>query len=381
MIESFGAHPLAHKHGADPTVPPDPSLRKPVTIIGGFLGSGKTTLLNHMLTGERELRKELIIREYGALPIDHELIEDESAHILLVSGGCLFADPQTTLYWVLENLYARADTLGGGHLSWLDVDFDYLLLETSGLDIPEYLAGLFFLGRVREHYRLDSYIVVVDAEYGELCLDEYRRASEQVAFADILLVNKVDLVDEGTLHSLERRLRRINALARIYRTEYTQLDLDKLMNVRLFNAPPSADLLATISGGAPNAPDTEEDSMDPFQSVTLSEARPLDKEKDSMDPFQSVTLSGARPLDKEKVNAWIEELFEQRGRKILGSKGFLNFAGYDHRFVFQGVRMTFHSRTDRLWEPDEERKSTIVLIGEGLDDAAELQCSFSECVA
>ena len=202
-----------------------------------------------------------------------------------------------------------------------------------------------------------------------------------MAFADILLVNKVDLVDEGTLHSLERRLRRINALARIYRTEYTQLDLDKLMNVRLFNAPPSADLLATISGGAPNAPDTEEDSMDPFQSVTLSEARPLDKEKDSMDPFQSVTLSGARPLDKEKVNAWIEELFEQRGRKILGSKGFLNFAGYDHRFVFQGVRMTFHSRTDRLWEPDEERKSTIVLIGEGLDDAAELQCSFSECVA
>lgn len=100
-----------------------------------------------------------------------------------------------------------------------------------------------------------------------------------------------------------------------------------------------------------------------------------------MDAFQSVVLSEKRPLDKEKVNVWINELFAQRGRKILRSKGFLNFAGYDHRFVFQGVRMTFHSKADRLWKPDEERSSTIVLIGEGLDDAAELQRLFSQCIA
>ena len=360
MIESFGAHPLAHKHGPDPTTPPDPSLRKPVTIIGGFLGSGKTTLLNYLLAQERTLHKELIIREYGALPIDHELIEDESAEIVLVSGGCLFMDPQTTLYWALANLYSRADYTGGGNLTWQDVDFDYVLLETSGLDMPEYLAGLFFLDRLRDHYRLDSYIVVVDAEYGELCLDEYRRASEQVAFADILLINKVDLVDQDTIRRLEERLRRINVLARIYHTEYTQIDLDKLLNVRLFNAPPSAELVAAMPSETRGANGKEEGTMDPFQSVTLTETR---------------------PLDREKVNAWIEELFAQRGLKILRSKGFLNFAGYDHRFVFQGVRMTFHSRTDRLWKPDEERKSTIVLIGEGLDDTADLQCSFSECVA
>ena len=100
-----------------------------------------------------------------------------------------------------------------------------------------------------------------------------------------------------------------------------------------------------------------------------------------MDAFQSVVLSEKRPLDKDKVNVWINELFAQRGRKILRSKGFLNFAGYDHRFVFQGVRMTFHSKADRLWKPDEKRSNTIVLIGEGLDDAVELQRSFSECIA
>lgn len=361
MTESFGAHPLAHKHGDDPAKPPDPSLRKPVTIIGGFLGTGKTTLLNHILTHERDLRKEIIIREYGSLPIDHELIEDETADIVWVSGGCLFADPQTTLYWALENLYSRADYTGGGNLTWQDVDFDYVLLETSGLDMPEYLAGLFFLDRLRDHYRLDSYIVVVDAEYGELCLDEYRRACEQVAFADILLINKIDLADREPIRRLERRLRRINALAQIHRTEYTRIDLDRILDVRLFNAPPDVAHVAEATAGS-------------HPGANLHEG-------DAMDAFQSVVLSEKRPLDKEKVNVWINELFAQRGRKILRSKGFLNFAGYDHRFVFQGVRMTFHSKADRLWKPDEERTSTIVLIGEGLDDAAELQRSFSQCIA
>ena len=359
MTESFGAHPLAHIHGEDPTKPPDASLRKPMTIIGGFLGAGKTTLLNYLLAQERILRKELIIREYGSLTVDDQLIEDETAHIVWVSGGCLFMDAQTSLYWALENLYSRCDKRGGRDFSWQDVDFDYVLLETSGLDMPEYLATLFFLERLRDHYRLDSYIVVVDAEYGELNLDEYRRACEQVAFADILLINKVDLVDAKTICRLERRPRRINALARIYRTEYTQIDLDRILNVGLFDAPPSQNDLSIVLDREPAARDEEE----------------------NVDPFTSVVLTETRPLDKDKVNAWIKDLFQQHGQRILRSKGFLCFTGYDHRFVFQGVRKTFHSKADRLWKPDEERKSSIVLIGEGLDNAEELQRSFSECVA
>ena len=360
MFESFGAHPLAHKHGEDPTKPPDPNLRKPVTIIGGFLGTGKTTLLNHILHHERALRKEIIIREYGSLPIDHELVEDETAEIVWVSGGCLFMDPQTALYWALENLYGRCDKTGGNNFSWQDVDFDYVLLETSGLDMPEYLATLFYLDRLRDHYELDSYIVVVDAEYGELSLDEYRRACEQVAFADVLLINKIDLADDETIGRLERRLQRINALARIYRTEYTQIDLEKILKVRAFAAPPSGNHLPRSSSQGPAAHQGEEDRMDPFQSVVLSETR---------------------PLDKDKVNAWINDLLSRRGHMILRSKGFLSFAGYDQRYVFQGVRKTFHSKADRPWKPDEQRASTIVLIGEGLDDAKELQQAFSQCVA
>jgi G3E family GTPase len=360
LLESFGAFSHVHQLDDDPTKPPHPSGRKPVTIIGGFLGAGKTTLLNRILIEERELRKEIIIREYGSIAIDHELIEEDLANIVLVAGGCLFTDPQTILYWTLENLYSRCDKHGTGNFTWQDVDFDYLVLETSGLDMPEYLAGLFFLNQLRDHYRLDSYIVVVDAEYGELNLDEYRRTCEQIAFADILLINKIDLADEETLRRLERRLRRINALARIYRTEFTGIGLDKILDVDLFDAPLKGAGLDSISGGRAIAGPSEEDGMDPFQSVVLSETR---------------------PMDKDKVNVWIHNLFSSRGHTILRSKGFLNFAGYDHRFVFQGVRRTFHSKADRLWKPDEERKSTIVLIGEGLDDAEELQRSFSECIS
>lgn len=350
----------AHLHAVDLTKPPDPSLRKPVTIIGGFLGSGKTTLLNHILSQQNHKRMEVIIREFGAVAVDHELVLDKTVKINLVSGGCLFADPQHRLFWMLEGLYSRCDKLGTQHFSYQDVDFDHVLLETSGLDMPEYLAGMFFLERLRDHFQLDSFIVVVDAEYGELNMDEYYRACEQVAFADILLINKTDLSDEEKIRSLERRLGRINPLAKMYRTQYTEIELEKILDVRYFEG----------MDGVVGAP----------EALRRAQA-PGNNGREKLDPFQSVVLSENRPMDKDKVNAWIKELLTERGHKILRSKGFLNFAGSDHRYVFQGVRKTFHSKADRLWEPGEERKSVIVLIGEGLDDGPELQAAFSACIA
>ncbi|MDY7041507.1 MAG: GTP-binding protein [Chloroflexota bacterium] len=357
MVE--GALVLTHAHHVteERSIPPDPSLRKPVTIIGGFLGAGKTTLLNYILTEQQNIRQqnirmEVIIREYGAVGVDDKLLVGKTVNVELMSGGCIFADPQLKLYWTLEDLYHRCDKLGTDNFSWEDVDFDYLLMETSGLDMPEYLVNMFFLDRLRDHYRLDSYITVVDAEYGELTLDEYELACEQIALADIILLNKIDLADEEKVSSLERRLRRINALARIHRTEYTRVSLDSILGVGLFEAAIKPEIRKVGHNG-----------------------------EEKVDKIKSIVLSEKRPMDKTKVNAWIKDLFVSRGHKILRSKGFLNFAGSDHRFVFQGVRKTFHSTADRLWEPDEERESVIVLIGEELDDAEELQRSFSACVA
>jgi G3E family GTPase len=359
LVEGALALTAVSQIAQDPTKPPDTGLRKPVTIIGGFLGAGKTTLLNHILTDHRNGGMEVIIREYGAVGVDDKLVQSQTVNVQLVSGGCLCCDAQTKLFWALEGLYSRCDKQGIGNFSWQDVDFDYLLMETSGLDTPESLASMFFLERLRDHYRLDSYVVLVDAEYGELNLDEYELACEQIALADIILVNKVDLADGEKVDRLEQRLRRINSLARIYRTEYACIDLDKILNVRSFNAAPEPVRLLDSPERFGGSGDDGEEKVDGIQSVVLSEKR---------------------PMDKDKVNVWIKDLFTSRGDKILRSKGFLNFAGSDHRFVFQGVRKTFHSKADRLWEPDEERTSYIVLIGEGLDDAEGLQKSFSACV-
>jgi len=347
-------------HAGTAGAPPHPSLRKPVTIIGGFLGAGKTTLLNHVVNHRRGMRMEVIIREYGAVGVDDRLVEDRTTHVHLVSGASLHNDPQLHTFWAMENLYSRCDRLGTGSFTWQDVDFDYLLMETSGLDKPEWLVTLFFLDQLRDHYRLDGYVVLVDAEYGELNLDEYPVTREQVALTDVILINKVDLVDEGKLSSLERRLRAINSVAAIHRTEYAQVELGGVLNSGRFEYVPRISDLGDIFGAADKRRAREEVSVDGIKTVVLSEKR---------------------PMNREKVNEWIKELLVSRGYKILRSKGFLDFEGSDCRFVFQGVRKTFHSKADRPWEPGEERGSVIVLIGEGLEDEKELQEAFSGCVA
>jgi G3E family GTPase len=338
--------------------PPRPELRKPVTVIGGFLGAGKTTLLNHIVNNRANARIEVIIREYGTVGVDDKLVEDKQVRVHLVSGASLDHDPQLKLFWALEHYYSRCDRTGLGTFSWQDVDFDLVLMENSGLDMPEWLVTMFFLERLRDHYRLDGYVVVVDAEYGDVTLDQYKVAREQVAFADIIILNKIDLASEDQLQGLERRLHRINSVAQLIRAQYARVDPTLIVNTSRFEYVPKRSALLGLIGRS-NGREGEA----------------------GVDAIRTVVLSEARPLDKEKVNEWIRGLLMQRGNQILRSKGFLDFAGSEYRFVFQGVRKTFHSRADRLWEAGEERGSVLVLIGEGLEDGEDLQAAFSACVA
>lgn len=342
-----------HTHACceDPTIPPARHLRKPVTLVTGFLGAGKTTLINHLLALRRPAERiEVVLREFGEISIDQELIEHESVNVQVFAGNSIFIDPQTKLLWDLERLYSRCDHLGTSQFSWQDVDFDRILLEASGLDIPEYLVSLFYIERIRGHFRLDAVIAVVDAQFGELNLDEYRKAREQICLADILLLNKIDLATPEQVARLERRLNRLNPLAKPYHTQFCQAGREVLVDVDLFDGVPGFDLLPEAAQRHTHGHSNEEEPLDDFQSIVLTESR---------------------PLDKEKVNAWISELITKSGKKILRGKGVLWFAGYDHRFVFQCVRTAFHSKADRLWKPDEERKTTIVFIGEDIAQEAE----------
>lgn len=308
----------------------------PVNVIGGFLGAGKTTLLNYVLEQPALGRTDVLIREYGAVPIDDRLVKNVSGKLHVFPGVSVHDDPQLVLHDYLHELVISPDRPG----------FDRLLLETSGIDSPEGLVQLFLVGYMPYHYRLGSYIAVVDAQYGLLNMDEYDVAVRQIAFADAVVVNKIDLADEETVRRLERRIGSINAMARIYRASYGRAPLENILEIPLY--PQLRDLTAKERAGA-------------------------------VDAIQSIVLVERRPMNKERVNAWITRLFEQDGTKILRSKGFFCFAGEDWRYEFQGVRKSFHSKAEQLWGADEERKSTVVLIGEKLPDEKLLQASFSAC--
>ena len=314
----------------------------PVTIVGGFLGAGKTTTINYILSNFTGKEVDVLVREYGAVAIDDKLIDLKKENIHVFTRGSIHQDPQLLLYDYLHHLHHEKAEAG----------FEHLIMEASGLDIPEYLIQLFFLGHLPYQYRLGSYIALVDAEYGHLNLDEFRVAREQVAYADVILINKVDLADENTIESLRERLGRINSMTRIYPTTYGQVDIDKVLDISLYE-----------------------------QLKNLKQVSYAGKDENIMDDIRTVVLTENRPMDKKKVNKWIQNLFDTRGLNILRSKGFFYFADDDYRYEFQAVRKTFSSKADHIWQEDEERKSVVVLIGRELTDAEELQESFSSCVA
>lgn len=335
-------HTHHHDHDHHGHVEGSPGPRIPVTVIGGFLGSGKTTLVNHILANtSKDRRVDVLVREYGSVSIDDMLIHLDKEKIHVLPGISMHHDPQLILYGFLDGLYEKSEGSA----------FDHLLMETSGLDRPDELMQLFFLGNMRTQYQLSSYITVVSAEYGDLDLDEYPVALEQVAHADVILLNKIDLVSPETVSALEKRLRRINGIARIIPTTYGMVDLERVMAFQLY---------------------------DQLKGLRAS---PMEGVKTGMEKIRTVVLNEKRPMDKEKVNAWIQDLFMNQGMKLLRSKGFLNFEGDEYRYEFQAVRKSFHSKADRLWETEEDRKSVIVLIGEGIENAKELQESFSRCAA
>ncbi|WP_185741166.1 GTP-binding protein [Clostridium sp. KNHs216] len=306
-------------------------------IIGGFLGAGKTTLLNYLLANLKDSGTDVLVREYGAVSINDQILNIGAENIHFFHGVSLHEDPQIVLYEYLQKLYVEERRM----------PFNRLVMEASSLDSPERLMQLFFLGHMRHQYLLGSYITVVDAESGMRNLNEYRAAAEQIAYADVIVLNKIDLVDEETIGRLEKRIQILNPMAKTFRAQYGRVELSGVLNLGLY------DQLKELK-----------------QTGTVS----------SMDRIQATVLTEIRPMNKQKTNKWITDLFKNNGTKILRSKGFFCFEDDDYRYEFQAVRKTFHSKADRIWKDGDERKNIVALIGEKLPDRLELQNSFSACV-
>jgi len=328
------AHSHKHKHRHKKS-----DGKIPVAVIGGFLGAGKTTLVNHILSSISDAPVDVLVREYGEISIDDMLIHLPKRRLHVFPGVSMHFDRQIMLYGYMDQLYEEKSE-----------KIDQLIMEASGLDEPEYMLKLFLLGNIRKQYQLASYITIVDAEYAHLNLDEYPIVQEQIAYADIILLNKTDLVESSEVDRVKRRLRGINGIADIYETSYCQIDPEDTLEVNGFE-----------------------------QITRIADEKKEGKEEPSMDPIKTVVLSATKPMNKGKVNQWLETVFQDQDMKLLRSKGFFCFAGSDYKFEFQGVRTSFHSKAEELWQEGEERKSTVVLIGENLNET-KLKAGFEACV-
>ena len=316
----------------------------PVTVLTGYLGAGKTTLLNRILTENHGKRYAVIVNEFGEIGIDNDLVVDTDEEVFEMNNGCICCTVRGDLIRILVGLMKRKEK------------FDAIIIETTGLADPSPVVQTFFVDEdVKEKTRLDSITTVVDAKHIAHRLKESNEAVEQIAFADQILLNKVDLVTAEELTKVEKTIRSLNPLAPIHRTERCSIDLDKVLSRNAFDLAHALEL-------KPHLLDGEEH----------------DHEHES--GIGSVSLSSALPLDGDKVTAWLRNLLTERGLNILRTKGILDVKNRDERLVFQAVHMVMEGDFQSAWKPDEKRYSRIVFIGRDLDEA-ELQRGFSACVA
>ena len=326
----------------------------PVTVLTGFLGSGKTTLLNHILTStEHKMKFAVIENEFGDVGIDENiLVESSEESVIEVMNGCICCTVRGDLTQVLDDLYDRIR------------DFDGVLIETTGLADPAPVAQTFFIDEgVADRYKLDGIITVVDAKHIIPHLDDEKpddvenEAVEQLAFADRIMLNKIDLVSEDEIKDVETRIKSINAFAPIYHTENSIIDPSNLINIGAF------DLEKTLE-------------MDPEFLDTDAE-----HEHDQRVTSTSSKFNGS--LNVNKLDHWISQLLRDSGENIFRYKGVLSVKGMDEKFVFQGVHMLFSgafSEDIAPWRKGEKRECRFVFIGKDLDHKA-LEQGFLDCKA
>ncbi len=313
----------------------------PVTVLTGYLGAGKTTLLNRILTEDHGKKYAVIINEFGEVGIDNELIVNADEEIFEMNNGCICCTVRGDLIRIIGGLMKRSDKLDG------------MIIETTGLADPAPVAQTFFTDDdVRAKTKLDAIVTVVDAKFFQDRLKDSHEAEEQVAFADVILLNKTDLVSAEELKIVEAKIREINKYAKIFHTQNSQIALDQILDRGAFD----------------------------LQRILEVEPHFLHDhhhhEHDNEITSISVTIDG--PVNPERFRMWISAVLREKGQDILRSKGVLAVDGDDRRLVFQGVHMLMDSNFGQPWREADKRASKLVFIGRKLDEAA-LRRGFAAC--
>ena len=346
----------------------------PVTVLTGYLGSGKTTLLNRILSEDHGKRYAVIVNEFGEIGIDNDLIVESDEEIYEMNNGCVCCTVRGDLIRVVEGLMRRPGR------------FDAIVVETTGLADPAPVAQTFFMDEdVRSKTKLDAVVALVDAKHLPLRLKDSSEAEDQIAFADVVVLNKTDLVTDEELRDVEAAVRAINPSARIHRTQRSGVPLAEVLDRGAF------DLKRAIDND-PHfldhhdydhdhdhecGPDCDHDhhhhhdghhhhhdhGVSPIHDVSV----------------QSISLRGGE-MDPKKFFPWIEKTTQMDGPNILRLKGIIAFKDDPERYVVQGVHMILEGDHQRAWKDGETHESRLVFIGRDLD-TERLKRTFEACQA
>ena len=335
----------------------------PVTVLTGYLGAGKTTLLNRILTENHGKRYAVIVNEFGEIGIDNDLIVESDEEVFEMNNGCVCCTVRGDLIRVVEGLVKRP----GG--------FDGILVETTGLADPVPVAQTFFMDDdVRARAKLDAVVTVADAKHLTESLADSPEAQEQIGFADVILLNKTDLVGPDELAAVERSSRAMNPHALIHRTERCAIPLDRVLGRGAFDLKRILTLEPEFLDGDDHD-HHDHDHHDHDHDHDHHHHHHHDIEGSGV---FSISLRGGS-LDPQKFFPWIQQTAQEQGPDILRLKGILSFKDDPERYVVQGVHMIIEGNHQRAWKPGETRESRLVFIGRHLDEKA-IRADFEACL-